>query len=176
MLAASPLKTRAQSVQAGVSGGLAVPTGDYGKTRIPGPLVRGTLTFGGQERRVRPRADIEVAWLLDQADDATVGFGSSRQGTLRAVSALASIVMGPAGAGFAPYVIAGAGGQRLRVAGSRNPYGTVGGVRGGAGLRFRARRAVVHAEVTLHWALTDFGTGRDFGMATYVPAVIGISF
>ena len=175
-LAVTPSHIFAQAVRLGVAGGFAIPTGAYGQTRTAGPLVRGTLTLGGPERRVRFRGDLEGAWLLDIADGASVGVVSSRQGTLRAVSALASVLVGPAGGHFTPYLIAGAGAQRLSVEKVRNPYGTVAGVRAGVGIRFRLGRTAVHAEITPHWALTDFGTGRDFEVGSYVPMVVGVSF
>ncbi|MEJ7760194.1 MAG: hypothetical protein WKF55_11475 [Gemmatimonadaceae bacterium] len=171
---ASPDTVVAQAVQVGVAGGFAIPTGAYGRTRIPGPVVRGSLSVGGPQRRVRLRGDIEGALLLDQADGESIG--SSQEGTIRAVSIFVAAVAGPTGGRLAPYVIAGAGLQRLTVKGTRNPYGTTAGVRAGAGLRFRFGRSAIHAEVTSHLALTDFATGRDFDVGSYVPVVIGISF
>lgn len=173
-LVISPSRAVAQTVQVGVSGGLAVPTGAYGRTRVPGPVVRGSITLGGPQRRVRFRGDLEGAWLLDQADGASIGSG--QQGTIRAVSALAAVVAGPTGGRVAPYVIAAAGVQRLTVKGTSNPYGTTTGVRAGAGLRVRLGRSAIHAEIASHLALTDFATGRDFDIGSYVPLVVGVSF
>ncbi len=174
--AAVPQRSSAQVAQLGIAGGLAIPTGAYGETRTAGPLIRGMLSLGRPSWVARFRCDFEGAWLLDQADRDGPDFGSSRQGTLRAVGVIALVVAGPAGGRLAPYVVAGAGAQRLRVEGVRNPYGLVTGVRAGAGIRARLGRAAVHAEVTPHWALTDFGTGRDFGVGSYVPIAVGISF
>jgi hypothetical protein len=166
---------RAQSVQVGVAGGIALPTGAYGRVRGPGPLVRGSLWLSDPQRRLRARGDVEGAWLLDRMVD-PMRAGSSTEGSLRAVSALVSIVFGGTGPNAAPYLIAGAGPQMLRVTGARNPYGTTLGVRAGAGVRWHVGRAVLHAEVAEHFALTDFGTGRDFGMGSYAPVVVGASF
>ena len=166
----------AQAPQLEVAGGLAVPLGAWGATRTPGPLVRASATLGAPTRVVRFRAEVEGAWLLDQIDRTPGAVGSSQQGNLRAVSAIGSVLVGGTRAGLAPYVVVGLAAQRLTVAGARNPYGTTAGLRAGAGLRWRFRRVVLHGEVTPHWALTDFGTGRDFGVGAYVPAVIGLSF
>jgi len=167
-----PLAARAQAVQLAVAGGVAIPTDDYGETRTTGPLVRGTLLLRGPERRVRFRMDAEGAWLLDRTDRAITG--SSRDGTMRVVSALASVVIGGTGPRIAPYLLAGAGVQRLTVEGTRNPYGRTLGMRAGAGVRWLVGRVEMNAEITPHWALTDFGTGREFGLGSYVPVAIGV--
>ena len=172
--AAPAVAAGAQDVQLGVAGGVAVPTGRYGETRSTGPLVRGTLLLGDPRRHVRLRADVEGAWLLDEDGRATAG--SSHDGTMRALGAFASVVVGGTGPRFAPYLVAGAGAQRLRVAGVRNPYGTTLGVRAGGGVRWHLGRALLYAEVAAHGALTDFGTGRDFAAGSYVPVVVGVSF
>ncbi len=171
----APVSASAQAVRLGVAGGVAVPIGAYGETRSSGPLVRGSVMIGGLERRVRFRGDVEAAWML-AADDHASTVPGSHFGTLRALSVLGSVLIGGTGPGFAPYVIAGLGAQRLRVDGSSNPYGTTIGARIGAGVRWRVGRTLLHAELTPHWALSDFATGRDFGVGSYVPATLGISF
>jgi hypothetical protein len=163
----------AQPVEVGLAAGVAVPAGAYGDTRTPGPVVRGSLTFGARERRVRLRTDVEGAWLLGQLDRAPAG---SSRGTLRALGVVGSVLVSAGGAGPAPYASAGVAVQRLAAAGSRNPYGATFGVRAGAGVRWRTGRHAMHAEVTPHLALTDYATGRDFVAGAYVPVTVGFAF
>ncbi len=171
--AGAPLALRAQAVEASVAGGLAVPAGGYRRSRAAGPVLRGSVTVGAPERRVRLRGDLEGVWLLDRADRVPA---YSSQGTLRALSAVGSVLIGARGPGPSPYVSAGLAMQRLTVQGFRNPYGTTLGLRAGAGVRWRVRHLRVHAEVTPHLVLTDFATGSDFGTGGYVPLVLGAGF
>ena len=166
----------AQAIQLGVSGGVAVPVGAWGETRTPGPVVRASATLGAPTRAVRARADLEGAWLFYQADRARGPVGSNQQGDLRALSAVASILVGGTGPRIKPYLVAGLSAQRLTVEGARNPYGTTAGLRIGAGLRWRIGRAELHGEITRHSALTDFATGQDAVGGVYIPIVVGVSF
>lgn len=167
----------AQRVRVGGSVGLAVPTGRYGQTRVAGPLLRAAVTLGGPEQIILVRGELEGAWLLDREGEANgSATGSSTQGTLRAVGALLSLLAGPRRTGIAPYFVAGGGVQRLTVRGAYYPSRTVAGLRAGAGLRMHVGRAEVHAEVTPHWVLSDYATGRDFAAGSYVPAVVGVTF
>ena len=173
LLVAAPCAVRAQGAELGVAAGVAVPVAGYG-SRTPGPLVRGAVTLRGPEHRVRWRGELEGVWLLDGTDD--LADVSSRNGTLRAVSGVVSVLVGGTQPQGTVYGVLGVGAQVLRVRGSTNPYGTTPGVRAGLGVRRRIGRAALHVEITPHWALTDFGTGRDFGLGAYVPVVVSIGF
>lgn len=163
----------AQRLTPTVSAGVAVPTGDYGRLRGPGPLVRAGALVGGPARRVRLRADLEAAWLRDPGGGAAFG---TLDGTARVVSALVSVLAGPRGGRVAPYAVAGAGLQWLRIDGAENPYGTVPGARAGLGVRARLGRTEWRAEVTPHLVASDHGTGRDFGVGSYWPVAVGVAF
>ena len=166
----------AQTLEPSVALGVAVPTGGLSAQRTAGPLVRGAVTFGDRQRRhVRLRLELEGAWLV--GGERRAGSGSWSAGTFRAISGLATLVVGARGSpAVAPYLIVGMGLQRMAVSGATNPYGMTFGVRGGAGLQWRVGKRTVFAEVSSHAAATDFGTTSDFSLATYVPITIGIRF
>lgn len=173
-LAACGTRADAQAVSPTLAVGIAVPTGQYGVHRSAGPLLRAGLTMGAPERHVRLRLEGEGAWLLDRTGaPATLG---SQDGTLRATGLLLTLVAGPHLGRYTPYLLVGAGPQWIRVAGATNPYGATLGVRGGAGLRVRAGRVELEAEVAAHGVASDFGTGRDFAPGSYVPLAIGVRF
>jgi opacity protein-like surface antigen len=166
---------RAQSVETSLALGAVVPTGDYASRLTVGPVLRGAVAFGDpQVRTVRARIDVEAAWLRSRNPGQDPNYSDS--GTLRAVSVMASVIVGASTAErVAPYGLAGIGLQRLS-ADAANPYGTTAGVRIGFGVQWRAGTQRMFAEIAPHWALTDYGTGKDFGFATYVPLVVGVRF
>ena len=170
------VKVSAQSVEPSLALGVAVPTGGLGARRTAGPVLRAAVTLGDRERRhVRFRLELEGAWLV--GDEPRAGSGSWSAGTFRAVSGLATMVVGARGSPtVAPYLIIGMGLQRMSVVGRTNPYGATFGVRGGAGLQWQVGPRTMFAEVSSHAAATDFGTTSDFSLATYVPITIGIRF
>ena len=174
MFAGTPLG--AQSVERSVAVGIAVPTGGLGVQRTAGPTLRAAATFGDRQRRpARLRLELEAAWL--RGDERRPAVSSWSAGTFRAVSGLASIVIGAVGTPrVAPYLTGGLGLQRMSVAGVTNPYGLIFGVRGGAGLQWQVGRRTMFAEVSSHAALSDFGTTSDFATATYIPLTVGIQF
>ena len=173
-LAACSTRADAQTVAPTLAAGIAVPIGNYGVQRSAGPLLRAGLTMGAPERHVRLRVEGEGAWLLDRADgSAALG---SQDGTLRALGLLVTLVAGPHLGRYTPYALVGAGPQWIRVAGATNPYGASLGARAGAGLRVRAGRVDLEAEVAAHGVASDFGTGRDFAPGSYVPLAIGVRF
>jgi hypothetical protein len=167
---------RAQSLESSVALGVAVPNGGLGKNRTAGPVLRGAVTFGDRQRRhVRLRLALESAWLLERG--ARPSTPTSNNGTFRSLSALASIVVGARGTpAIAPYFLAGLGVERLAVVNVTNPYGATLGFRAGVGMQWRVGSHTMFAEITPHLAATDFGTGTDFGTASYVPIVLGIRF
>lgn len=102
--------------------------------------------------------------------------GSSAFGDLTAGSVIASMLIGPARTSVAPYVLAGLASHWLAVDGVSDPYGTLFGGGVGMGMRGRVGRVDLRVESALHGIVSDFGTGRDFAMATYSPVTVGIRF
>jgi len=165
----------AQPPRYGASVGLAMPAGAYDVTRGPGPLVRGTITWGAPRRHVYLRGEIEGATMLASGQRAPNGM-SSAYGNLHVVSALLSYIVGGRSERFAPYVYVGAGLQHLRVRRGENPYGTTVGGRAGVGARGTIRGKLLHVEIARHTALTGFATGEDFTLGSYIPVMFGITF
>ncbi len=170
------MNLRAQPVERSVGLGLTLPAGDYAKFRTIGPAVRAGVAFGDPDtRHVRLRLEFEAAWLLSRGSKP--GFANSDPGSLTATSFLASAVFGRRPReGFAPYFITGVALQSLTIPGRRNPYGSTIGLRVGAGMERRVAARHYFVEIAPHLALTDFGTGGDFGTAAYVPLVVGLRF
>ena len=166
----------AQSVEPSLALGVALPTGGLSAQRTAGPVLRAAVALGDRQRRhVRLRLELEGAWLVGDARRAESGSWSA--GTFRAVSGLATMVVGATGSPqVAPYLLVGMALQRMAVVGVRNPYGMTIGVRAGVGVQWRVGSRTMFAEVSPHVAATDFGTTSDFSAATYVPVTIGIRF
>ena len=164
----------AQAVSLGFAAGVAVPTGAYGAARASGPVVQGVVTAGGPTRRVRLRAEAEAAWFAGQ--EVPAGRGLSAGGDLRVAGVGLSLLMGPRGGPVRPYALVGAARQWIRVPGRVNPYGSVFGVRAGAGVRAAVGRTEVRLEVTPHVVLSDYATGREFDIGSYWPVTVGVSF
>lgn len=166
----------AQSIERSIALGAVLPAGDYARLRTLGPALRAGVAFGDPEaRRVRLRLEFEAAWMLSRG--AQSGFVNSDPRSLTAMSLVASAVFGRRPReGSAPYLLTGVALQRLMIQGQRNPYGSTFGLRVGAGLQRRVAGRQYFAELAPHLALTDFGTGTDFGTAAYVPIVVGVRF
>lgn len=164
----------AQQLSTGIALGAAVPTGDLGAERLAGPLVQAFVILGSGERIVRLQVGAEAT--LIRGKRASSPTSSSAEGDLRSVSLLASVLMAPRMEGGRPYLTVGAALQRLSIPGRRNPYGTMVGARGGLGLESVWRKRTFRGEVTPHIVLSDFGTGEDWSMGTYVPITFGIRF
>lgn len=163
LLASTPSNVSAQPVRYGVSAGVAVPAADYGDRGI-GPVVRATATWGEVPRHVHLRADLEAAQLTSQT------------GAVRTVSAILNYLVGGKSTRISPYLYVGGGAQFLSVSGESSGSQWTVGVRAGVGIRARMRAREWSAEFARHVALTDYGTGRDFGRASYSPIVIGVTF
>ena len=155
----------AQRVRYSVFAGVAVPADDYGARGI-GPLVRASATWGEVPRHVHLRADIEATILTSQ----------SAAGAVRTVSAMLNYVVGGKSARFSPYGYVGGGAQVISVSGASSATQWAPDVRAGVGVRARLREREWSAEIARHVALTDYGTGTDFGSASYVPIAIGVSY
>jgi hypothetical protein len=165
----------AQAFSPSFAVGAAVPTGYYATRRSPGPIVRASLTVGYPERQyVWLRVDGEGAWLLDEGGGHVL-LGSV-DGTLRSLGVFATVAAGPRREGVRPYAFMSAGPQWLRVEGATNPYGVSLGLRGGAGIRAKARGLELEAEVGAHVVTSDFGTGHEFKMGSFVPVTLGVRF
>ena len=165
LVANAPSRVSAQPVRYSVSAGVAVPADDYGARGI-GPLVRASATWGEVPRHVHLRADIEATILTSQ----------SAAGAVRTVSAMLNYVVGGKSARFSPYGYVGGGAQVISVSGASSAMQWAPGVRAGVGIRARIREREWSAEIARHVALTDYGTGTEFGRASYVPIAIGVSF
>ena len=163
----------AQVIHPDVGLGAAVPTGPLGEGRGIGPLVRLGFVVGDTARRIRLRVEGEAAWM--PAREAR-GRTSSPVGDWRAFSLVGSVLIGPRGSRVASYLVLGAAAQGVDIGGQTNPYGTLAGVRAGAGVRGRVGAYVLRVEVTPHAVLSDFGTGRDFAVGTYWPISVGLTF
>jgi hypothetical protein len=174
VLAAIPCELSAQPVSHGVAIGVAVPTGDYGETRHPGPLAHVSLTFRDPERRIRFRVEGEGVWFPVRDDSSPIP--SSSAGDLKILSILASVLLAPNSGSVRPYFIIGGGPQWLSVPNSINPYGLLLGVRAAIGLEGKWSGRKLRAELGAHAVLSDYATGRDFGLGTYVPVMVGIQF
>ena len=162
-----------QEMHAGFGLGAAVPAGDYRETRGIGPVAQLFVLFGRADRRVRVRVEAEGVWLPGHtpASDAT-----SKAGDLYILSGIASLIMGPRSTPVRPYFLLGAGPQLVSVPKHTNRYGSVPGVRAGLGVEGRLRRQTIRAEIAGHAVLSDFGTGRDFGLGAYFPLTLAIQF
>lgn len=174
VLCALPFDLAAQRVSPGFAIGVAIPTGPYGETRGLGPLSQLSLVFRDPESKVRFRFEAEGAWFPSR--EQASGFVSSSQGDLRILSILGTVLLAPGIPGVRPYVGVGAGRHWLRVPSSVNPYGAVFGVRAAVGLEGGWGDRRWRAEVGTHAVLSDYATGRDFGLGTYLPFMVGMQF
>ena len=165
---------KAQHISPGVALGVAVPTGGLGRERSPGPLTQVYAILGKPDRIVRFQISAEGMWCPGKP--APTSLTSSAYGNLRALSVLGTLLIAPASADVKPYLSLGGGLQSLAIEGRQNPYGRLVGVRSGVGIEAPLRRIRVRAEVSAHAVLSDFGTGRDFRIATYVPVTLAIQF
>jgi hypothetical protein len=164
----------AQHISPGAAVGIGIPTGDLGRERSPGPLVQAYLVVGRSDRVVRFQISAEGLWCSGRQPPTSLT--SSAYGDLRALSILGTLLFAPPPMGIRPYLSLGGGLQSLTIEGRQNPYGRLVGVRSGAGIELPLRKAFVRAEISAHAVLSDFGTGHDFSIATYVPVTLSIQF
>lgn len=174
LVCAVPTKLPAQRVAPGFAVGVAIPTGRYGETRRLGPLSQLSLVFRDPESRVRFRFEAEGVWFPSREKGSASA--SSTQGDLRILSVLASVLLAPRVQGARPYLVVGAGPQWLHVPSSVNPYGAVFGLRAAVGLEGQWSGRRLRGEVGTHAVLSDYATGRDFGLGTYLPLMLGMQF
>lgn len=164
----------AQQLSPGVALGVAIPMGDLGALRSPGPLVHGFAILGSAQRIVRLQLGVEA--LLIPGEPHASPLSSTAKGNFRSLGLLASVLVAPRTEGVRPYLTVGAAIQRLSVPGQVNPPRNVLGARGGLGLAALWRKRTIRGEVTPHIVLSDFGTGQDWSLGTYVPITFGIQF
>lgn len=164
----------AQQLSTGIALGVAIPTGDLGAERLPGPLVHAFVILGSARRIVRLQVGAEG--ILIRGKRASSPMSSSAEGDLRSLGLLASVLMAPRMELVRPYLTIGTALQRLSIPGRMNPYRTILGARGGLGLEAVWRKRTFRGEVTPHIVLSDFGTGQDWSLGTYVPITLGILF
>jgi hypothetical protein len=186
-----------EPVHIGISGGVAVPTGPFAERFDPGWVVDGNLAFP-IERRSPIWIRFDVAYSRYgvnsqtlQAYNVNTGFGSMLSGTGNLIIGLTDDPR----ARVVPYLVGGGGVYSRYVeldnytnAGTAcDPFfgfcqtysstvavlshtETVGGVEGGAGLRFRARRVNFVLEARYETAFTNST------QTAYVPITFGIEF
>jgi hypothetical protein len=163
-----PTVTYAQAAPT-IGVGVAIPGGALGEQRNPGPVVRIGVTFGPPTKAAQFRLEGEVAHMR--------GNGSANSWSnshFTSIAALANLIVGPRGLA-APYVLLGAGIQRLQATGVQNPYGVTGGLRLGLGVRGHVRQTHGYVEIVSHLNLTDFAAG-DFEAGFFFPVVVGVRF
>lgn len=165
---------QAQSLSTGAALGVAFPTGDLGAQRLPGPLVHAFVILGSAERIVRLQVGAEA--MLIRGKRPSSALGSSADGDFRSLGLLASMLVAPRMEGGRPYLTIGTALQRLSIPGRRNPYPISLGARAGLGLETLWRERKFRWEVAPHIVLSDFGSGEDWSMGTYVPVTLGIQF
>lgn len=170
---AAPRFLSAQAITPSLAVGAAVPTGGLGAFRDPGPSVRAALSFGGRSQFTKLRLEAELSRMPGHVGSAVPN--PTRQGTLEAAGAYASLLVGRMSAAVAPYGTVGAGAQRLWVEGVRNPYGLTGAVRLGAGVQWQTAQARLFLEAGPHITLTDHGAGEEVP-GIYWPVMVGVSF
>jgi hypothetical protein len=186
-----------EPVHVGFSGGVAFPTGPFAEHFNPGWIVDGNLAFP-IERRSPIWVQFDVAYSRYGVNsqtlanyDVNTGYGSMLSGTANLVIALTDDPR----ARVVPYLIGGGGVYSRYVEldnyqnggvacdpffGFCQPYNTtvpvlshtetVGGVDGGAGLRFRARRVNFFIEARYESAFTNQTA------TAFVPLKFGIEF
>jgi hypothetical protein len=164
----------AQKVEPGIGVGVGFPTGRLGAERHPGPIVNGYAVLGSPERTVRFQIGVEGAWFRGKTNPSALG--SSAEGDLRIIGLLANLLIASGGERIRPYLTLGGGLQSLSIKNRRNPYGSIVGLRGGVGLEAPLGNNSVRVEVQAHAILSDFGTGQDFGLGTYVPFTLAFQF
>jgi hypothetical protein len=164
----------AQNIAPGLAVGIGVPIGDLGRERLPGPVVQTYAVLGERNRIARLQIGAEGAWFPGNA--AAPAIASSAYGDLRVFSILGSVLIAPRSSGMKPYVTLGGGVQWLSVENRVNPYGSIVGVRSGLGVESPWGRKTFRAEISAHAILSDFATGKDWGMAAYIPFTFAIQF
>lgn len=144
----------------GLNVGVAVPSGSMATSRGTGWHLSGTIE-SPHAGRFRFRADAVYE-----------GFPARLAEDLEIVGARGAVVYEVA-AEPRLHALLGAGGYRLRIDGSRNPYGITPGLHAGVGLRIPGGGAyllVVEAGAAI--MLTDYGN-QDFIPSTCFPLTIG---
>lgn len=143
----------------GLNAGAAVPSGSMATTRGTGWHLSGTIE-GPPAGPVRFRADAVYE-----------GFPGRLGEDLEIVGARAAVVYQVA-AEPRLHALLGAGGYRLRIDRSRNPYGITPGLHAGAGVRIPTAGGWLVVEGGAAVMLTDYGN-QDFEPSTYFPLTIG---
>ena len=163
----------AQRFSPEVAIGIVAPIGLLGARRGIGPTVGAGFMIGGPDRRVRLRIGFDVATMPGHNQPGQLGAAGA---DLRLATLGAAVLMGPRRGRLAPYLVLGVESHSMEARGYTNPYGRVGGLSAGVGLRASLRRLEARAEVTAHLILSDFATGEDFAPGTYVPVTLRVAF
>lgn len=130
--------------------------------------------IGKPDRIARVQIGAEGVWFRSRAS--APALGSSAYGNLRVLSILSNVVIAPPLSGIKPYLTLGGSVQWLSIEGRTNPYGRLFGLRSGLGIEAPWGKKSARAEISAHAILSDFGTGRDFRIGTYIPVTFAIQF
>lgn len=162
----------AKAISVGISGGAAIPLGDFGDFYTTGYNGTASLMFNSVGTPLGIRID-GMYNKLSVKDDASItipGVGVVDNSTI--LGANANLVYALPGTGIRPYLIGGGGVYSLKVNvdGADTDSETKGGVNGGIGASFPLSGFNTFIEARLHHIFTD-------GAATqFVPVTFGISF
>lgn len=170
----SPLVGQPTRYKYEFAGGVAVPTGILGRTGGAGPLVRASISQTLDTAGVRFRFDLEATRIASISAPPTApysGYG------LEAYSVVGNLLLGPDGAGIAPFGLVGLG---LQFAASQTPDsypGVLMGVRLGLGLRGGLGRYRLSLEVAAQGAVFSiFGPVGSYRVGAYWPITLGLAF
>jgi hypothetical protein len=165
-LAAAPSSLSAQlSSSLSVAGGISLPMSDLGNTVDAGYNLAAGLNFGA------PLIPLGV-----RLEGAYNSFNfKSGGGNRRAISGTANAVLALGPTGASPYLIGGVGLYNVNglTALGATTTKTVGGVNGGAGIRFPLGLISTFIEARYHVALGNSSERTDW---KFVPITFGVSF
>ena len=161
-----------KALSVGVSGGAAIPLGDFGDFYTTGYNGTVSLMFKSVGSPIGIRIDgmYNKMSLKDDAIITIPGQGSVESASI--ASANANLVYSLPGVGISPYLIGGGGIYQLKLHGDNfdTDSDNKGGVNGGIGVSFPLSGFNTFLEARFHHVFTD-------GSATqFVPVTFGISF
>lgn len=163
----------AKALSLGVSGGAAIPIGDFGEDYTTGYNGTVSLMFKSVGSPIGLRID-GMYNKMSVKDDRTItipGLGVVEAAVIS--SANANVVYSLPGTGISPYLIGGGGiyGLKLDVDGADDPdMETKFGVNGGIGASFPLSGFNTFIEARLHHIFSDNGSTQ------FIPVTFGISF
>lgn len=163
----------AKAVSVGISGGAAIPFGDFGEDYTTG--YNGTLSLGFNSVGTPLGIRFDAMYnKMGVKDDRTISIPGGIVDAAIITSANANLVYALPGTGIRPYLIGGGGvyGTKLDIDGTGSDPETKSkfGVNGGIGAAFPLSGFNTFVEARLHHIFTD-------GSATqFIPVTFGLSF